>query len=161
MTTNPHTYAYLRKPAYFGVHAVGAVWASILYEVYWNLVDAHGFNGDWYNPDNGAGNTKFLQLLVDGLMLQPCRPKFIDARDAILQAEMENYDGVDQCLIWKGFAKRGLGLKAKNSRNDFTLPEECRDDTKDDEPSKDTPSTEDQTEEEEEASSPSFFRSDL
>lgn len=129
MTTNPHTYAYLRKPSYFGVHAVGAVWASMLYEVYWNLVDKHGFNGDWYSPDNGAGNTKFLQLLVDGLMLQPCRPKFTDARDAILQADQEGFNGEDQCLIWKGFAKRGLGVKAKSSRNDFTVPPECLDDT--------------------------------
>ena len=40
--TNPSTYAYIRKPAYWGVHAKGEVWAEILYEFFWNLVDKHG-----------------------------------------------------------------------------------------------------------------------
>ncbi|KAJ3196197.1 Fungalysin/Thermolysin Extracellular metalloproteinase 5 [Irineochytrium annulatum] len=46
---NPSTYSYVAKPGYWGVHAKGEVWAVILYEVYWNLVDALGFNPDWFD----------------------------------------------------------------------------------------------------------------
>ncbi|CAG8522633.1 7341_t:CDS:2 [Acaulospora colombiana] len=133
--TNPETFSYLDKPGYWGVHAKGAVWAELLYEVYWNLVDKHGFTPDWFPPtDNHPtslakwysrkslnkkirtpkhGNTLTLQLVVDGLKLQPCRPTFIDARDAIIQADELLTGGENACEIWRGFAKRGLGLKAK------------------------------------------------
>ena len=30
-------------------HGVGYVWASTIWEVYWNLVDEHGFNPDIYD----------------------------------------------------------------------------------------------------------------
>jgi extracellular elastinolytic metalloproteinase len=33
------------------------------------------------------GNTLTIQLLVDGMKLQPCRPGFHDIRDAIVQAD--------------------------------------------------------------------------
>lgn len=65
METNPSTYAYILKPKYWGVHAKGEVWAEILYEVYWNLVDKHGKDDDWYNLDTG-GNKIALQIVVDG-----------------------------------------------------------------------------------------------
>ncbi|CAJ0631733.1 6023_t:CDS:10 [Entrophospora sp. SA101] len=119
---------------YWGVHAKGAVWAGILYEVYWNLVDKLGFTSSWFPPTDEEdyswydrsiidgfntnkipkhGNTLFLQLVVDGMKLQPCRPTFINARDAILQADEILTGGENKCEIWKGFAKRGLGVKAK------------------------------------------------
>ncbi|CAG8594442.1 11678_t:CDS:2 [Diversispora eburnea] len=135
LKTNPETFIYLDKPGYWGVHAKGAVWAEILYEVYWNLVDKHGFTSEWLPPvDNNPtsffnwyskrflvnaiktpkhGNTLTLQLVVDGLKLQPCRPSFIDARNAIIQADEILTNGDNRCEIWKGFAKRGLGVKAK------------------------------------------------
>ena len=40
-TTNPSTYSFIKKSEYFGVHAKGEVWAEILYEFYWNMVDKH------------------------------------------------------------------------------------------------------------------------
>ncbi|KAJ3274973.1 Fungalysin/Thermolysin Extracellular metalloproteinase 5, partial [Borealophlyctis nickersoniae] len=39
---NPSTYGFITRPGYWGVHAKGEVWAEILYEVFWNLVDKHG-----------------------------------------------------------------------------------------------------------------------
>ncbi|KAL1916447.1 uncharacterized protein VTP21DRAFT_5638 [Calcarisporiella thermophila] len=122
--TNPETYGTMNKPGYWGVHAKGAVWANMLYEVYWNLVDKHHFNPEWFPPPTtnatavrehilGSGNTLMLQLVLDGMKLQPCRPEFTDARDAILQADKLLTGGENQCEIWKGFAKRGLGMGAR------------------------------------------------
>jgi hypothetical protein len=64
------------------------------------------------------------------MKLQGCSPGFIDGRDAILQADILANDGVNQCLIWEVFAKRGLGWSAEQgssaSRSDqveaFDLP---------------------------------------
>lgn len=130
---NPSTYAFLGKSGYGGVHAKGEVWAVILYDVYWNLVDKLGFEADWFNTESAAGNVKFLQLVVDGLKLQPCSPKFVQARDAIIQADEVNNGGDNKCELWRGFAKRGLGVEAKaptspfvwNGKEDFTVPADC------------------------------------
>ena len=43
---------------------------------------------------------------------QPCNPNFIQARDAILDADKALTGGQNACEIWKGFAKRGLGEEA-------------------------------------------------
>jgi extracellular elastinolytic metalloproteinase len=113
MKMNPETYGVMDNPGYWGVHAKGAVWAEILYEVYWNLVDKLGFTPDWYSASKDHGNTLMFQLVVDGMKFQPCRPSFLDARDAILQAEKQLTKGAHSCELWKGFAKRGLGLGAE------------------------------------------------
>ena len=125
MNTNPETYSYIKKPGYWGVHAKGEVWAMMLIEAYWNFVEKRGFDADWYNGT--AGNNQLLHDIVLGMKLQPCRPTFVDARNAILQADKVNYNSKNYCLLWKAFAKRGLGLKATSGGNeDFTLPEACR-----------------------------------
>ncbi|KAI8873389.1 hypothetical protein GQ42DRAFT_166395 [Ramicandelaber brevisporus] len=109
---NPHSYKVLDNPSYWGVHAIGEVWAEMLYEVFWNLVDKHGFTTDVRSADISHGNTLALQLVIDGMKLQPCRPSFVAARDAILLADRQRTGGQNQCLIWAGFAKRGLGKGA-------------------------------------------------
>lgn len=132
MKTNPSTYAYIRKFAYYGVHAKGEVWAAMLYELLWNLVEKHGYSSDLYKRDNATrsapgGNVIAMQLTVDGLKMQPCRPSFVDARDAILQADEVTYDGENACEIWRAFAKRGLGIKARaGGKENFDIPPECK-----------------------------------
>jgi hypothetical protein len=115
-------------------HGVGYAWASMVWEVYWNLVEAHGFNPNIYDSWTTGGNNLTLQLMVDGMKFQPCSPGFVDGRDAILRADKALTKGQNECLIWEGFAKRGLGTKAKQrSSNDvsdgkasFALPKKCR-----------------------------------
>ncbi len=106
-----------------------------MYEVFWNIVDEHGFTPKWFEHSrkksrkskNNYGNMMFLQNLVDGLKLQPCFPTFIDARDAILLADKINYKEINICLIWKAFAKRGLGVNAKaGGEEDFEVPLKCK-----------------------------------
>jgi extracellular elastinolytic metalloproteinase len=65
--------------------------------------------------------------MLAGMSLQPCNPTFIQARNAILQAEKNYYKGAYACLIWRAFAKRGLGVDAKQSGfvNGFAVPSAC------------------------------------
>lgn len=46
------------------------------------------------------------------LSSQPCLPNFVQARDAILDADKNLTQGSNKCEIWKAFAKRGLGVGA-------------------------------------------------
>jgi hypothetical protein len=46
------------------------------------------------------------------MKLQICRPSFFDARDAIIQADQVLTGGENFCLLWEGFASRGLGQDA-------------------------------------------------
>jgi hypothetical protein len=119
MSVNPVTYANV--PTLAIPHAVGYAWASMLWEVYWNLVGAHGVNADVYGAWNTGGNNLAIQLVMDGMKLQPCSPGFVDGRDAILQADQLLTGGDNQCAIWRGFAKRGLGTGASQGSSKSTL----------------------------------------
>lgn len=115
MTTNPYTYTTVNSQT--AVHAIGTTWASILYEVLWNLIDKHGKNDGTWPQFSAAGvptDGKFLamKLVIDGMTLQPCNPTFVSARDAIIDADRILTGGSNRCELWKGFAKRGLGSGA-------------------------------------------------
>ncbi|HEX8386900.1 MAG TPA: M36 family metallopeptidase, partial [Rubricoccaceae bacterium] len=59
-----------------------------------------------------AGNQVALSLVTEALRLTPCRPGFVSARDAILQADGLLYGGAHTPLLWSAFARRGLGAGA-------------------------------------------------
>ena len=129
-SVSPVTFSYIDSSEQFKeVHGTGEVWAAILLEVYWNLVDTLGFTSDVYSASIRKGNTFFLQLMINGMKLQPCRPTFIQARDAFLQAEVALTHRKYACDLWRGFAKRGLGYDATRVDNvamdGFELPNEC------------------------------------
>ncbi|KAJ8330263.1 hypothetical protein O5D80_001826 [Batrachochytrium dendrobatidis] len=126
MKVNPLTYADIKERE--EVHDMGEVWASILWEVYWNLVTKNGFSTNLYDAKGKAGNIITMQNMIGGLMLQPCKPTFLSARDAFIASDVARYKGANKCEIWKGFAKRGLGAKAASGKEDFTVPDECSDD---------------------------------
>ncbi|KAF9560614.1 extracellular elastinolytic metallo proteinase [Agrocybe pediades] len=131
---NPSTYKTLDKPGYWGVHAIGEVWAQMLWLVEQKLIEKHGFteelfppapsedgtvpHGDFYRTDKKGvlvpkhGNSLLVQLVINGMKLQKCRPDFFDARDAIIQADQVLTGGENFCLLWEGFAARGLGEDA-------------------------------------------------
>ncbi|KAI8051428.1 extracellular elastinolytic metallo proteinase [Syncephalis plumigaleata] len=126
---NPTTYGKVYTSGWDEVHSIGEIWANILYEMYWNLVDKLGYSSDFYSADLTKGNTLAVKLVIDGMKLQPCNPTFITARDAILQAEEQN-TGKHKCEIWAAFAKRGVGVKAKTDGEskvveDFSIPDYC------------------------------------
>ena len=128
---NPATYATIADPTITAPHGVGFVWNSMLWDMTRNLVDRHGFDRDLYEGD--GGNNLSMQIVTEGLKLTPCEPGFVDARDAILQADELITGGGNQCLIWDSFARRGLGYSADQGgyydRTDgteaFDLPPSC------------------------------------
>ncbi|EUC36082.1 hypothetical protein COCVIDRAFT_83643 [Bipolaris victoriae FI3] len=129
MTVNPQVYS--DSDSATAVHQIGNIWASMLYEVLWNLIDKHGKNDADLPTFNAKGvptDGKYLamKLWLDGMALQPCNPTFVSARDAILDADKALTGGENQCEIWKGFAKRGLGqgaiYNATKRTNSFVVP---------------------------------------
>lgn len=74
LTTNPYTYKSVNTLSSSGVHAIGTYWATVLYEVLWNLVDKHGANNADTPTFSSAGvptDGKYLtmKLVVDGMAL--------------------------------------------------------------------------------------------
>ena len=108
MAVNSHT--YLRTQTAAVPHGVGSVWAMMLWEMTWGLIDQYGFDTDFYHGT--GGNNISMALVTEALKLQPCSPGFVDGRNAILAADMALYGGANQCIIWNAFAKRGLGFSA-------------------------------------------------
>jgi predicted aconitase with swiveling domain len=117
---NGFTYNATNSPSLSIPHGVGFVWATALWDLTWAYIDKYGFDSDFYNGN--GGNNKVMQLVLDGLKLQPCQPGFIDGRDALLAADLALTGGEDQCMIWDVFAQRGLGFNAtqglSTERND-------------------------------------------
>ncbi len=105
---NPVTYNTVAESS--GQHAIGQIWASVVWDLYWAMVEKYGFDADIKNTNSGNGRA--IQLVMDGMKLQPCLPGFIDGRDAILLADVLNYNGADTCLISSVFARRGMGVSA-------------------------------------------------
>ena len=139
MKVNPSTYETIKTAA--EPHGVGYVWASMLWDLYWNLVDKHGFNPNPYESWKTGGNNLAIQLVVDGMKFAPCEPGFEDARDAIIAADAaltgnakKGVPGDNECLIWRTFARRGLGVNAKQGDfelkvdgvNGFKVPNRCQ-----------------------------------
>jgi len=141
---NPNTYDDIKDDVTFSIpHGVGTIWATMMWDMYWNLVKRDGFDSNLYTGT--GGNNLALKLVVDGLKFTPCNPTFIDNRYGILMADLVNNpitptpetgqpQSQNECLIWESFAKRGLGYSADDggtsSRYDgteaFDLPPQCR-----------------------------------
>ncbi len=130
MNVNPHTYADTNSTG-GQPHAVGEIWATMLWDLHWKMAEKYGYNSD-VTASATSGSAKTLQLVMDGLKLQPCNPNFVSGRDAILQADQLT-GGTDNCLIWNVFARRGLGFNASAGSSssiadqveDFTVPPAC------------------------------------
>ncbi len=113
MAINPLTYGNFNLNN--EVHDSGEIWCSALWDLNWLLIDKYGFNQDLYAGFTGpgsAGNHLALQLVMDGLKIQPANPSFLDGRNAILLADMALTGGENQLEIWTAFARRGMGYSA-------------------------------------------------
>ncbi len=142
MTINPHTFADValaRISTTTGLvvpHDVGEVWNTMLWDMSCNLMQKRGVEPDIYTTEGGNGLA--IQLVTDGLKLQGCRPTFVMARNGILAADAAmavadpSYQS-EKCLVWKTFARRGLGANASSGTfeshtdqtQDFSVPAEC------------------------------------
>ncbi len=137
-STDPaiNTYTYESINGLSVPHGVGSVWAQALWEVYWKLVDKHGFENDLldFNPSDPSesGNKRALFYVNEGLKNTACTPTFVANRNGIIAAAQSSFGGEDVCDIWEVFAGFGLGANAISGgsgsttpTNGFDLPTEC------------------------------------
>ncbi len=127
-TTNSFQFLNAENVEETSVHGVGSVWATMLWDLTWAYIAKYGYDDNKYSGK--GGNNKVMQLVLDGLKLQPCSPTFVDGRDALIAADQATTGGKDFCMIWEVFAARGLGVNASAGSNnigndqieDFTRP---------------------------------------
>jgi uncharacterized repeat protein (TIGR01451 family) len=93
------------------VHNMGEVWCMTLWEARANLINKYGW---------AVGNQLILRLVTDGMNLSPANPNFLQARDAILQADQVYNGGADLGELWAAFAKRGMGFSATSPSSSTT-----------------------------------------
>jgi uncharacterized repeat protein (TIGR01451 family) len=86
------------------IHNLGEVWALALLEMRARLITRLGFT---------AGNQRALQLVTDGMKLDPVNPNFLQGLDAILAADYAGFAGEDEVDIRAAFASRGMGFGAE------------------------------------------------
>jgi extracellular elastinolytic metalloproteinase len=114
-SVNPMTYDAIKNASI--PHGVGSVWATMIWEMTWALIDVYGFDENVYSftgdINQDAGNIMAMAIIMEGMKLMYCDPGFIDARDAILTASREIYGFDNDCIIYNAFARRGLGLYAE------------------------------------------------
>lgn len=124
-------------------HQIGFLWTTMLWDLHWKYVEKYGYESDLLK-NNTNGSTRALQMVVNGIKLEGCNPSFVAGRDAILAADQAATGGKDRCMIWRVFAKRGLGVNASpglikpqstyatsviaaitDQIEDFTIPTDC------------------------------------
>ncbi len=84
-------------------HNQGEIWCVALWDARANLINKYGFN---------TGSQLILQLVTDGMNLAPANPTFLQARDAIIQADIVDTGALNYHELWQAFAKRGMGWLA-------------------------------------------------
>lgn len=87
------------------VHNAGEIWANTLWEMRSRIIaDPAGANGNV-----PTGNQTSLQIVTDGMKMTPANPTFLQARNALIDADCATNACANEQSIWDGFAKRGLG----------------------------------------------------
>jgi len=122
MDNSPFTYANIKDGTSTEVHNAGEIWAATLWDV-----------RDGVNGVGGLGAAVTEQLVVSGMKLTPCLPTMLQARDGILQADVNINQGANRCAIFAAFANRQMGTGASSTNHNSTstivlstaVPPEC------------------------------------
>jgi extracellular elastinolytic metalloproteinase len=117
------------------VHSDGEVWNAVNWEVRQALINKYNAQYPYTdmalqkacaegkkNAADCPGNRRWIQLLFDAFLLQPGSTSMLDARDAMLAADVARFGGANQVEIWRAFAKRGMGVDAYTNGTDDTAP---------------------------------------
>lgn len=107
------------------VHASGEVWSATNYDIRQAFINRYGAGSPALNKScaNGRtpvtkcpGNRRWIQLVFDSFLLMAnSQNSQVDARDALLGADLVRFGGKNQDLLWNAFAKRGLGEGAASN----------------------------------------------
>ncbi len=68
------------------------------------------------------GDRQWIQDYYDSMVVMPRNTTMIQARDAMLAADLARFGGANQGLIWQGFAMRGFGEHQSTVNNDDANP---------------------------------------
>jgi extracellular elastinolytic metalloproteinase len=68
------------------------------------------------------GDRRWIQDYYDAMVMMPRNPTMAGARDAMLAADVGRFGGVDQDLLWQGFALRGFGQFQNTNGTQDTSP---------------------------------------
>ncbi|MFY0539649.1 M36 family metallopeptidase [Nannocystis pusilla] len=96
----------------FGVHNAGEVWATMLWEVYVALHEAHAGELEF-----DAVRRRMSDYVVAGMMLAPTQPTYTEQRDALLTA-IGQHSVEDFVAAAQAFARRGAGTCAVSPPHD-------------------------------------------
>lgn len=127
MAKNPLTFGHIRSSAVLPaapapgfihdnaeVHNMGEVWATMLWECYVALLNAHPFQ---------EAQLRMRNYLVAGYKLTPINPVLTEARDALLAAALA-VDPADHQRFAQAFARRGAGTWAQPPHDRYSLDNE-------------------------------------
>ena len=118
------------------VHADGEIWSGTQWEVRQALVRKYNKRYPYKSkklqlacaqasdvaspvaPQYCPGNRRWVQLMFDAFLLQQGATSMLDARDAMLAADRMRFGGKDTKVMWKAFARRGMGKNARIAASD-------------------------------------------
>ena len=60
-------------------------------------------------PPKCPGDRRWIQDYYDAMVIMPRNTTMIQARDAMLAADLARFGGANGDLLWQGFAMRGFG----------------------------------------------------
>jgi extracellular elastinolytic metalloproteinase len=113
------------------VHADGEIWNGVNYTVRSVLVKKYGAGSAATNlscangqtpVDQCPGGRRWIQLVYDAWLLEQADLSMVDARDAMLAADLMRFGGANQTELWRAFAHRGLGAGASSNTGADTEP---------------------------------------
>ena len=99
------------------VHADGEIWSATNFDIRRLLIGKYGSGSQALQtecadgkrpPQQCPGNRRWIALYYDAMVLMPIAPSMLDARNAILAADMARFGGANQDELWYAFATRGL-----------------------------------------------------
>jgi hypothetical protein len=113
------------------VHSDGEIWVAVQYDIRDLFLDRYPSRGQNVNVECARGqhpasecpgNRRWIQLYYDAMLLMPRNPTMIQARDAMLAADVARFGGANQDLLWQAFAQRGFGQFAIQAGTQDTNP---------------------------------------
>jgi extracellular elastinolytic metalloproteinase len=111
-------------PVLTQVHADGEIWSATNYDIRQAMIARYGA-GDpavqlacargEHALSACPGNRRWAQLVFDAwLLMSSGAVSMVDARNALLAADLLRFNGANQDLLWNAFARRGFGETASS-----------------------------------------------
>lgn len=113
------------------VHADGEIWIAVqidLRDLFLGRYPSPGASTDiacargQIDAASCPGDRRWIQDYYDAMVMMPRAPTMIDARDAMLAADLARFGGANQDLLWQGFAMRGFGQFQSTNGTQDTNP---------------------------------------